>query len=135
MKEYWELAENSLWRRKWLFFWRFDRERASQLAYVLMQRAFDGFDALITVDEDKRIHAAIVDFIRANAPRKPWEGHRYLWVAMECARDPRRFAMKMSQLAAVGIPGRPEYTQVEWTYDFRPGAKIQGRQMNDYSEI
>lgn len=131
-EQHWELAENCLWKRRFLFFWRFDRERASRIAYMLMRKSFDGFEGMITVDEDRKILDAIVDFIRQNAPREPWEGHRYLWVAMDCARDPRRFALKMSQVKLDGFPGRPKYAQVEWTYDFRPGSKIQGRQLNEY---
>lgn len=132
MREYWELAENCLWKKRFILIWHFERERASRLAYALMQKAFAGFEGTVTVDEDRRIHGAIVDFIKENAPREPWEGHSYLWVAMDCARDPRRFALKMSQVKLEGFPGKPPYTQVEWTYDFRPQSKIQGRQLNEY---
>jgi len=130
MREHWELAENNLWRKRWLFFWHFEHERASRLAYMLMQKAFEGFDGMMTVDEEKRIHGAIVDFIKKNSPRKWSMEYPYLCIGMQPAKDPRRFALKMSQSISADSHDRPVNAEVEWTYDYRPGSKIQGRQID-----
>ena len=123
MRKYCEIAENCFWRRKWLFFWRFDRERASRIAYELMAKSFHDFTGTITVEEDRKILEAIVDFIRQNVTKNLL--HVVVWIAIYPANDPRRFAIQMAP-----VPWKN--AQVEWTYDFRPGSKIQGRQLNEY---
>lgn len=129
MQEHWTIVENDLWRRKWFFFKKFDLEHASSIAARLMRWAFVEAGVPIMVDEDERILKAFVDFIKENSDRKWSTKCPYLCIGMQTARDPRRFALKLSR---VPFPARPKTAQVEWTYDFRPGSKIQGRQLNEH---
>lgn len=127
MESQWTIVENALWSKKWLFFWKFNREMASSLAHQLIARAMRNSGAVITVEEDDRMMEAVIDFIKSNVPKK--SEHRFVWLSFCASKDPRRFAMQMSM---VPCPMRPASTQVEWTYDFRPQSKIQGRQLNEY---
>jgi hypothetical protein len=129
MQEHWIIAENDFWRRKWFFFRKFDVEHASSIAARLMRWAFVEAGVPIMRDEDERILKALVDFIRQNSPRKWSTRCPYLCIGMQPAKDPRRFALKLSR---VPFPARPRTAQVEWTYDFRPGSKIQGRQIDEH---
>lgn len=130
MKEQWIIAENDFWYRKWFFFKKFDREHASSIAYRLMLKAFAGTGVPITIVEEKLILNAFVDFIKQNSDRK-WNSRcPYICIGMQPAKDPRRFALKISR---VPFPARPKTAQVEWTYDFRPGSKIQGRQIDEHA--
>lgn len=130
MKEQWEIAENDFWHRKWFFFKKFDREHASSIAYRLMLMAFAGTGVPITIDEENLILDAFVDFIKQNSDRKRNEWGPYLCIGMQSAKDPRRFALKLSR---VQFMDKPRTAEVEWTYDFRPGSKIQGRQIDEHA--
>lgn len=129
MQEHWTIVENNFWRRKWFFFKKFDREHASSIAYRLMLRAFVEAGVPITIDEEERILDAFIDFIKKNSDRKWSMEFPYLCIGMEPAKDPRRFALKLSRCPFLA---RPRTAQVEWTYDFRPGSKIQGRQIDEH---
>lgn len=130
MKEQWTIVDNSFWHRKWFFFWKFDREYASSNAYKLMLRAFAETGVPITVEEEEKILDAFVDFIKQNSDRK-WSMERpCLCIGMQPAKDPRRFALKLSR---VQFMAKPKTADVEWTYDFRPGSKIQGRQIDEHA--
>lgn len=122
MQEHWTIVENIFWRRKWFFFRKFDRDFARYVAHRLMH-------SVPAIIGDERIEKAFVEFIKENSPRKWSMECPYLCIGMQPARDPRRFALKLSR---VPFPERPKTAQVEWTYDFRPGSKIQGRQIDDH---
>lgn len=122
MQENWTIVENNFWRRKWFFFRKFDRDCARYIAHRLMH-------CEPTIIGDERIEEAIIDFLRQNSDRKWSMECPYLCVGMEPAKDPRRFALKLSRCP---FPARPRTAQVEWTYDFRPGSKIQGRQIDEH---
>ena len=129
MQEQWIVAENDFWPRKWFFFRKFDLEHASSIADRLMRLAFVEAGVPIMMDEEERILDAFIDFIRQNTDRKRNSWGAYLCIGIQPARDPRRFALKLSR---VPFPARPKTAQVEWTYDFRPGSKIQGRQIDEH---
>lgn len=130
MQEQWTIVENNFWYRKWFFFKKFDRENASSIAYKLMLRTFAGTGVPITIDEEHLILHAFIDFIKQNSDRK-WSTTRpYLCIGMQPAKDPRRFALKLSR---VQFLAKPKTADVEWTYDFRPGSKIQGRQIDEHA--
>lgn len=141
MQEHWTIVDNNFWYRKWFFFRKFDRVHASSIAYKLMQCAFAEAGVPITVEEEAKILDAFIDFIRQNSDRK-W-GTKFLYflyrggnkeqpclcIGMQPAKDPRRFALKISRCPFLV---KPKTAEVEWTYDFRPGSKIQGRQIDDH---
>lgn len=138
MQEHWTIVENNFWRRKWFFFKKFDREHASSIAYRLMLRAFVEAGVPITIDEENLILNAFVGFIKEHSGRKwstklPYFLYRgaepCLCIGMQPAKDPRRFALKISRCPFLV---KPKTAEVEWTYDFRPGSKIQGRQIDDH---
>lgn len=140
MQEHWTIVENNFWHRKWFFFKKFDREYARSIAYRLMLRAFAEAGVPITIYEEDRILHAFVGFIKQNTDRK-WST-RFLYflyrggnknqpclcIGMQPAKDPRRFALKLSRCPFLV---KPKTAEVEWTYDFRPGSKIQGRQIDE----
>ena len=140
MQEQWTIVENNFWHRKWFFFKKFDREHVSSIAYRLMLRAFAGTGVPITIDEENLILNAFVGFIKENSGRK-WSTkfpyflcrggntkQPYLCICMQPAKDPRRFALKLSRCPFLV---KPKTAEVEWIYDFRPGSKIQGRQIDE----
>lgn len=130
MQEHWTIVENNFWRRKWFFFRKFYHKNASSIAYKIMQCAFAEAGVPITVDEENLILHAFVGFIKENSGDRKWSMEcPYLCISMQPAKDPRRFALKLSR---VSFPARPKTAQVEWTYDFRPGSKIQGRQIDEH---
>lgn len=130
MQEQCTIVDNNFWYRKWFFFRKFDHTHASSIAYKIMCCAFAGAGVPITVEEEAKILDAFVDFIKQNSDRK-WSTTRpYLCIGMQPAKDPRRFALKLSR---VQFLAKPKTADVEWTYDFRPGSKIQGRQQDEHA--
>ena len=96
-----------------------------------MLRAFGEAGVPITIEEEERILEAFVGFIKQNTDRKrttPQYPDTYICIAMQPAKDPRRFALKISRCPFLV---KPKTAEVEWTYDFRPGSKIQGRQIDE----
>lgn len=129
MQEKWTIVENDFWYRKWFFFRKFDRERASSIAYRLMLMASTNAGVPITIEEEASILDAFIDFIKQNSDRK-WNSRcPYLCIGIQPAKDPRRFALKISRCPFFV---KPKTAEVEWTYDFRPGSKIQGRQIDEH---
>lgn len=128
MQEHWTIVENNFWYRKWFFFKKYDREHASSIAYRIMLSAFAEAGVPITIEEEDRILNAFVDFVKVNSDRKWSMKFPYLCIGMQPAKDPRRFALKLSRCPFLV---KPRNAEVEWTYDFRPGSKIQGRQIDD----
>ena len=130
MHEQWTIVDNNFWYRKWFFFRKFDREHASSIAYRLMLRSFDEACVPITIEEEARILDAFIDFIRQNSDRKWSTTLPHLCICIQPAKDPRRFALKISRCPFLV---KPKTAEVEWTYDFRPGSKIQGRQIDEHA--
>lgn len=130
MKEQWTIVDNSFWYRKWFFFRKFDHEYASHVAYKLMLMALAEACVPITIEEEAKILDAFIDFIKQNSDRKWSTTHPDLCIGMQPAKDPRRFALKLSR---VQFMAKPKTADVEWTYDFRPGSKIQGRQIDEHA--
>lgn len=129
MQEQWTIVENNFWHRKWFFFRKFDRELASSIAYRLMLSAFVDANVALMQNEEDLMLEAFVDFIKQNSDRKWSTRCPYLCIGIQAAKDPRRFALKLSR---VPFPAKPRTAQVEWTYDYRPGSKIQGRQIDEH---
>ena len=128
MQEQWTIVDNIFWHRKWFFFRKFDREQAGSIAYRLMLSAFAEAGVPITMDQMDRILDAFIDFIKQNSDRKRNAWGPFLCIGMQPAKDPRRFALKLSRVQSLD---KPKTAEVEWTYDFRPGSKIQGRQIDE----